>query len=95
MSERLSEFGYFPCKHTPGLWKHKWRPVTFALVVNDFGVKYKGKQHAEHLLAALGEHYQFTVDWKGSLFCGIQLPSTHRCSMGKRSSSCKLTRPNH
>jgi hypothetical protein len=25
--------------HTPGLWRHKHRPVLFSLVVDDFGVK--------------------------------------------------------
>ena len=39
----LEPQGYSQCKHTPGLWRHKWRPVIFSLVLDDFGVKYIGK----------------------------------------------------
>ena len=31
----------------------KWRPIQFYLVVDDFGVEYVGKQHAEHLATIL------------------------------------------
>ena len=37
--ERLDAFGYYPVEFTPGLWRHKWRPIVFSLVVDDFGVK--------------------------------------------------------
>eukprot|EP00957_Ditylum_brightwellii_P090482 6890358-Ditylum_brightwellii.AAC.1 len=73
LTKRLSEHGYYPVQHTPGLWRHKWRPVTFALVVDDFGVKITGREHGEHLTNALKEHYEVTVDWKGSIFCRIRL----------------------
>ena len=64
---------YFQCKNTPGLWKHKWRPITFWLVVNYFSVKYAGKQHADHLLASIKKHFSVSVDWSGGLYCGIKL----------------------
>jgi hypothetical protein len=35
--------------------------------VDDFGVKYVGKEHAEHLLKVLQEHYKVTTDWKGNI----------------------------
>jgi hypothetical protein len=44
----LVPFGYYPFRHTPGLWLHKTRHISFTLVVDDFAVKYVGKQHAEH-----------------------------------------------
>ena len=53
----LAAHGYYECKHTPGLWKHQWRPVTFTLVVDNFGVKYVGEEHAHHLLTCLRQHY--------------------------------------
>jgi hypothetical protein len=65
--------GYRPVPRTPGLWKHDSRPVTFCLVVDDFSVKYVGKQHADHLLNAICTKYQITCDWTGSLHCGITL----------------------
>eukprot|EP00957_Ditylum_brightwellii_P108258 8259224-Ditylum_brightwellii.AAC.1 len=71
LTKQLSEHGYYPVQHTSGLWQHKWRPVMFALVVNHFGVKFMGKEHVEHQTNALNEHYKVTVDWKGSIFCGI------------------------
>jgi hypothetical protein len=53
LQARLAPFGYYPARHTPGLWLHKTRPISFTLVVDDFAVKYVGKQHAEHLQNAL------------------------------------------
>jgi hypothetical protein len=49
----LAPFGYYPARHTPGLWLHQTRPISFTLVMDDFAVKYVGKQHAEHLQNAL------------------------------------------
>ena len=74
LQQNLAQFGYYQCKHTPGLWKHKTRPITFVLVVDDFGVKYVGKEHVWHLITALQKFYtKISVDWDGKLFCGITL----------------------
>jgi hypothetical protein len=43
LQTRLAPFGYYPARHTPGLWLHKTRPISFTLVVDDFTVKYLGK----------------------------------------------------
>jgi hypothetical protein len=48
LQTRLAPFGYYPGRHTPGLWLHKTRPISFSLVVDYFAVKYVGKQHADH-----------------------------------------------
>ena len=45
----------------------------FSLVVDDFGVKCEGIQHAKHLKESLEYHYEVSVDWKVRLFCGITL----------------------
>ena len=71
--KRLETFGYYPVAYTPGLWRHKWRPVTFSLVVDDFGVKYVEREHAQHLIDALKTFYSIKIDWEGTLFCGITL----------------------
>ena len=52
---------------------HKTRPIWFTLVVDDFGIKYIGGQHADHLIGVLKEFYEVEVDWDGSLYCGITL----------------------
>jgi hypothetical protein len=71
---RLDKHGYFECEHTPGLWRHLSRKIFFALVVDDFGIQYIDKADAQHLIAALKQDYEaVTVDWSGSLFCGITL----------------------
>lgn len=73
LKKRLAEHGYYELAHTPGLWRHEHRPVQFTLVVDDFGIKYVGREHLEHLLTALKEHYEVSVDYKGELYCGITL----------------------
>ena len=59
--------------HTPGLWKHVSRPISFTLVVDDFGIKYVREEHAKHLIGVLEENYTMDVNWTGSLYCGINL----------------------
>jgi hypothetical protein len=73
LAKRLAKHGYSPVPHTHGLWTHKWRRIKFSLVVDDFGVMYVGREHAEHLKAALEENYEILTDWEGALYCGIKL----------------------
>ena len=42
-------------------------------VVDDFGVKYIGEEHANHLERVLEEHYTLTCDWTGTHYIGITL----------------------
>ena len=49
------------------------RPASFTLVVDDFGVKYVGKEHVDHLIECLREMYKLMEEWTGSLYCGITL----------------------
>ncbi len=53
LKECLARHGYFEQPHTPGLWKHVSRPVWFNLCVDDFGIKYIGREHLQHLYDAL------------------------------------------
>jgi hypothetical protein len=73
LNKRLEPQGYYQCRHTPGLWRHKWRPILFSLVVDDFGVKYVGREHVDHLIASVEQHYAFSKDWEGKLYCGIHI----------------------
>jgi hypothetical protein len=50
LAKRLKEHGYTQSETTPGLWTHEWHPITFSLFVDNFGVKYIGEEHAQHLL---------------------------------------------
>ena len=73
LEKRLNENGYRQSKLVPGLWKHDWQPIQFTLVVDDFGVKYVGEEHAKHLQATLERHYKVTQDWAGTRYIGITL----------------------
>jgi hypothetical protein len=42
-------------------------------VVDNFGVKYVGKEHVQHLITCLKEKYKLTEDWTGNLYCRINL----------------------
>jgi len=50
LEECLEKDGYRQSKITPGLWTHDTHPISFSLVVDDFGVKYVGEENAQHLL---------------------------------------------
>ncbi len=73
LQQKLAPFGYFESTNTPGLWNHKTCPITFTLVVGNFGVKYVNKDDVDHLIASTKKNYMLTKDWTGSLYCGIQL----------------------
>ena len=47
LRHKLAQFGYFESTNTLGLWYHESRPITFTLVVDDFGVKYENKDNVD------------------------------------------------
>ena len=86
LEKRLNKAGYKKSGFTPGVWTHTWRPISFTLCVDDFGVKYVGKKHAEHLISVLKQDYTISQDWTGAKYLGINLDwdYAHRqvhCSM--------------
>ncbi len=72
LRKQLLPHGYYKCANTPGLWKHKMRPIAFTLVVDDIGVKYIKKEHANHLIWCIKQKHELTKDWAGNLYCGIK-----------------------
>jgi hypothetical protein len=73
LQTRLAPFGYYPARHTPGLWLHKTRPIAFSLIVDDVAFKYVGNQHADHLINALLQSYELTTDWEENFNSGVSL----------------------
>jgi hypothetical protein len=59
LQRNLTKDGYRPTQHTHSLWTHDTRPISFSLVVDDFGVKYVGREHAEHLMAYVKKNITF------------------------------------
>ena len=47
--------------------------VWFTLVVDNFGVKYIGKEHFEYLISTLKTHYEITIDRAGEHYLGMKL----------------------
>ena len=43
LAQRLSNHGYYQVKKKQILWQHVWRPISFTLVVEDFGIGYLGR----------------------------------------------------
>jgi hypothetical protein len=72
LARRLAIHGYHQTKFTPGLWRHVTRPIQFTLVVDDFGIQYVGKLHAQHLIDALETDYTVSKYWTGGIYCGIE-----------------------
>ena len=73
VEKRFNKQGYHQSKLVPGLRSHKWHPVQFTLVVDDFGVEYVGEEHAKHLKDTLEENYKVTTEWDGKRYIGITL----------------------
>ena len=73
LEQRLNKHGYRQSPITPGLWKHDVQPISFTLCVDDFGVKYVGRKHAEHLLQVLNSHYECSQDWDGKQYVGMNI----------------------
>ena len=68
----LAQGGYHPIKYTPGLFTNKQKTIQFALVVDDFGIKYTNQQDLDHFLNHLHQKYTITHD-EGTRFNGIHL----------------------
>ena len=73
LTQWLVTRGFYPCQFTPGLWWHAWQPITFILIVDDFGIKYTALQHTQYLMESPQQDYNLDIDWSGILFCGITL----------------------
>ena len=42
-------------------------------MADDFGVKYVGKQYAEHLINVLKDNYEVDIDWEGTRYIGLTI----------------------
>jgi hypothetical protein len=73
LRDRLAKFDYYEAATTPGLWHHKWHPVMFALIVDDFTIQYIGDAYLYHLCQALKKHYEVSEEIDGTRFSGMTL----------------------
>ena len=74
LKKRLARHGYSEQPHAPGLWKHVTHLIWLNLCVGDFGIKYIGREHLQHLYDALRkETYEIVKDLEGDRYCDIAL----------------------
>ena len=59
LKDKLPPHIYYEAPCTHNLWKHIYRTLQFSLVVDNFGVKYVGKEHVDHLILTLKS--EFTI----------------------------------
>ncbi len=73
LEERLLKAGYRQSKVTPGYWKHDLQPISFTLVMDNFGIKYINKIDVNHLIQTLQQDYEIEEDWEGTRYLSITL----------------------
>jgi retron-type reverse transcriptase len=73
LQRNLAKDGYRPTTQTRSLCTHDTCPISFSLVVDDLGVKYVGREHAEHLMACIKKKYNISSYWNGTSHCGLTL----------------------
>jgi hypothetical protein len=58
LKECLNKHGYHLSQTTLGLWTHVSRPISFSLILDNFGIKYVGEEHAQHLFETIHKYYK-------------------------------------
>ena len=61
----MEDGDYYKTATTTDLWRHKWQPIQFVLIVDDFGVEYVGEEHAVYLATIFKLYYKISEDWVG------------------------------
>jgi hypothetical protein len=91
----LKTHNYLEDVETAGVFHHITRPIYFTLVVDDFGIKcgVPGREHVQHLHAALREIYEITVDWTGTKYIGYTLKWDYVGTLSDR--KVTLSMPNY
>ena len=89
LCSRLVTEGFYESVSTPGLWRHKWCPIQFSLIVDDFGVEYVGIEHFNFLLNILKKYHGVQFNIAGNELAGITIKWDYP---GKR---CQISMPGY
>ena len=54
------------------LWHHHFG-TGLVKTVDDFGIKYVGREHVDHLSSILSDHYKCSLDWTGTRYLGMTI----------------------
>jgi len=93
---KLTPAGFVQAYHTPGLFLHTSKQIMFALIIDDFGIRYVGKPAANFLISTLQQDYTITIDWTGAKFCGLHLEwdnTTHSVELSMPSYVARALEP--
>ena len=71
--KHLAVHGYVQDANVPCMFAHVTAPISFSLVVDDFGIKYVHDSDLATLCSALREKYQIRVELTGSKYIGVRL----------------------
>ena len=72
--EHLNKHGYIRSGTTDGLFKHRTRNISFTLMVDNFGIKYKWKEDLDHLINIMRSKYTFKVDLEAKQYINWYKP---------------------
>ena len=65
----LNNTGYYETTTTSGIWRHRWRPIMFVQIVDDFGIRYVGDNYLHHLRTVLTNYYTIMEYFNGEKIC--------------------------
>ena len=91
----LAKNGYTECPNTPMLFRHTIRNISFVLVVDDLGIKYKHSKpdDLEHLFLCLRELYSIKTNLRGDKFLGLTIEWNYQSPY--KNSTCEVSIPNY
>ena len=85
LKDHLKPYGYASGKITQGICTHTDREIHFTLAVDNFGIKYRHRKDADHLISVLQEKYEVTQDLTGGLYYAIKLMWDYKTRQRKNS----------
>ncbi len=95
LQDSLAKFDYYEAAATPSLWRHKWCPVIFALIVDDFASQYLSNAHLNYLCQALKKHYRVSEEIDVTHFAGMTLKFKWNYSPNHAKRLCHLSMPGY
>ena len=69
----LKPYIYEPVRHIPGLWHCTQIDSNFTLLIDNFLIQYMSLINVNHLINALKQKYDITIDWEANIYIGITL----------------------
>jgi hypothetical protein len=73
LKDILEDAGFYEHPFVECLFIHKTRNITFALIVDDMGIKYSKEEDLQFLVDVITPHWKLKVDTTGSRFLGMHL----------------------